>query len=221
LHGVCAAPGLVGGPLFRLNAISLPADAGNHQPEQQLQILDTALNQVRSEIDGTLAQAKKQRNADEEAIFAAHLALLEDPALLDAAQQSIETGTAATHAWSQSIDVQCEVLQNTGSPLLAERANDLRDLKQRVLRALLGEAWHYEVPAGAIVAAHELTPSDLLQLSAQGVAGLCMAKVGQLPTWPFWPGAKACRAWSHWARRCLIKRKVNLWSSTPTADASN
>ncbi|WP_236195852.1 phosphoenolpyruvate--protein phosphotransferase [Pseudomonas glycinae] len=178
LHGVCAAPGLVGGPLFRLNAISLPADSSNHQPEQQLQILDTALNQVRSEIDGTLAQAKKQRNADEEAIFAAHLALLEDPALLDAARQSIETGTAATHAWSQSIDAQCQVLQNTGSPLLAERANDLRDLKQRVLRALLGEAWHYDVPAGAIVAAHELTPSDLLQLSAQGVAGLCMAEGG-------------------------------------------
>ncbi|WP_129973716.1 MULTISPECIES: phosphoenolpyruvate--protein phosphotransferase [unclassified Pseudomonas] len=178
LHGVCAAPGLVGGPLFRLNAISLPADSGNHQPEQQLQILDTALNQVRSEIDGTLAQAKKHRNADEEAIFAAHLALLEDPALLDAARQSIEIGTAATHAWSRSIDAQCEVLQNTGSPLLAERANDLRDLKQRVLRALLGEAWHYDVPAGAIVAAHELTPSDLLQLSAQGVAGLCMAEGG-------------------------------------------
>ncbi|QTD34457.1 phosphoenolpyruvate--protein phosphotransferase [Pseudomonas fluorescens] len=178
LHGVCAAPGLVGGPLFRLNAISLPTDSGNHQPEHQLQILDTALNQVRSEIDGTLAQAKKHRNTDEEAIFAAHLALLEDPALLDAAQQSIETGTAATHAWSQSIEAQCEVLQNTGSPLLAERANDLRDLKQRVLRALLGEAWHYDVPAGAIVAAHELTPSDLLQLSAQGVAGLCMAEGG-------------------------------------------
>ncbi|MFJ2482742.1 phosphoenolpyruvate--protein phosphotransferase [Pseudomonas sp. NPDC087598] len=178
LHGVCAAPGLVGGPLFRLNAITLPVDAGNHDPLEQQQTLETALNQVRREIDGTLVQAKKQRNADEEAIFAAHLALLEDPALLDAAQQSIEQGTAATHAWSQSIDVQCEVLQHTGSALLAERANDLRDLKQRVLRALLGEAWHYDVPAGAIVAAHELTPSDLLQLSAQGVAGLCMAEGG-------------------------------------------
>lgn len=178
LHGVCAAPGLVGGPLFHLNAISLPADAGNHDPLQQQQVLDAALTQVRNEIDGTLAQAKKHKNADEETIFAAHLALLEDPALLDAAQQSIEQGTAATHAWSRSIDVQCEVLQHTGSALLAERANDLRDLKQRVLGALLGEAWHHDVPAGAIVAAHELTPSDLLQLSAQGVAGLCMAEGG-------------------------------------------
>jgi phosphocarrier protein len=178
LHGVCAAPGLVGGPLFRLNAISLPVDAGDHDPEQQLLALDTALSVVRSEIDQTLAQARKHKNTDEEAIFAAHLALLEDPALLDAAHHSIDQGSAATHAWSQSIDVQCDMLLQLGSPLLAERANDLRDLKQRVLRALLGETWHYEVPAGAIVAAHELTPSDLLQLSQQGVAGLCMAEGG-------------------------------------------
>lgn len=178
LQGVCAAPGLVGGPLFRLNAINLPADASKHDPRVQQQVLESALNQVRDEIHATLAQAKRHKNTDEEAIFAAHLALLDDPALLDAAQHAIDQGTAATHAWSQSIDVQCEVLQHTGSALLAERANDLRDLKQRVLRALLGEAWHYEVPAGAIVAAHELTPSDLLQLSAQGVAGLCMAEGG-------------------------------------------
>ena len=178
LHGVCAAPGLVAGPLFRLNAITLPADTGHHDPVQQQQTFETALNAVRSEIAATLAQAKKHKNADEEAIFAAHMALLEDPALLDAAQQFIAQGTAATHAWSQSIDTQCDMLQGTGSPLLAERANDLRDLKQRVLRALLGEAWQYQVPAGAIVAAHELTPSDLLQLSAQGVAGLCMAEGG-------------------------------------------
>jgi phosphocarrier protein len=178
LHGVCAAPGLVGGPLFRLNAISLPVDAGHHDPQQQQQVLDAARSQVRSEIEHTLALAKKHKDTAEEAIFAAHLALLEDPALLDAASQTVAQGTAATHAWSQAIDAQCEVLQQIGSTLLAERANDLRDLKQRVLRALLGDTWHYDVPAGAIVAAHELTPSDLLQLSQQGVAGLCMAEGG-------------------------------------------
>jgi phosphoenolpyruvate-protein phosphotransferase len=178
LHGVCAAPGLIGGPLFRLSAISLPADAGHNDPAQQRQTLDTALTEVRSEIVGTLLQARKHKHTDEEAIFAAHLALLEDPALLDAAHHSIDLGIAATHAWSQSLDAQCDVLQQLGSSLLAERANDLRDLKQRVLRALLGEAWHYDLPPGAIVAAHELTPSDLLQLSQHGVAGVCMAEGG-------------------------------------------
>ncbi|UEH11153.1 phosphoenolpyruvate--protein phosphotransferase [Pseudomonas sp. HN8-3] len=178
LQGVCAAPGLVCGPLFRLTGIELPQDSGNHSVDEQLQRLDAALEQVRGEIRSTLGQARQRKNVEEEEIFAAHLALLEDPALLDAATAAIEQGSAATHAWRDAIQAQCAVLLALGKPLFAERANDLRDLQQRVLRALLGEAWHFELPAGAIVSAHELTPSDLLQLSEQHAAGICMAEGG-------------------------------------------
>ncbi|BBP57542.1 phosphoenolpyruvate--protein phosphotransferase [Pseudomonas sp. St316] len=178
LHGVCAAPGLVAGPLVRLNGIQLPEDAGNHNAEEQRQRLNSALEHVRRQIQLTLENAKTRRHRDEEAIFSAHLALLEDPILLDAAHLAIDQGSAAPHAWSRSIDLQCQVLQQLGSPLLAERANDLRDLRQRVLRELLGEAWQFDVPTGAIVAALELTPSELLQLCAQGVAGVCTAEGG-------------------------------------------
>lgn len=178
LQGVCAAPGLVCGPLFRLTGIELPQDSGNHSVDEQLQRLDAALDQVRGEIRNTLDQARQRKNVEEEEIFAAHLALLEDPALLDAATAAVEKGSAATHAWRDAIQAQCAVLLALGKPLFAERANDLRDLQQRVLRALLGEAWHFELPAGAIVSAHELTPSDLLQLSTQNAAGICMAEGG-------------------------------------------
>lgn len=178
LQGVCAAPGLVSGPLFRLNGIELPADPGNHSPDEQLQQLDSALEHVRSEIRSTLDHARLRNEVEEEEIFAAHLALLEDPALLDAATTAIERGAAATHAWRDAIQAQCAVLEAVGKPLFAERSNDLRDLQQRVLRALLGETWHFDLPAGALVSAHELTPSDLLQLSAQNVAGICMAEGG-------------------------------------------
>ena len=178
LQGVCAAPGLVCGPLFRLAGIELPEDTGTHNVDEQLQRLDAALEQVRGEIRNTLDHARQRKNVEEEEIFAAHLALLEDPALLDAATAAIEQGSAATHAWRDAIQAQCAVLLALGKPLFAERANDLRDLQQRVLRALLGEAWHFELPAGAIVSAHELTPSDLLQLSAQRAAGICMAEGG-------------------------------------------
>ena len=178
LQGVCAAPGLVCGPLFRLSGIELPQDTGKHAPDEQLQRLDVALEQVRSEIRSTLTHARQRKNVEEEDIFTAHLALLEDPTLLDAAARAIEQGNAATHAWRDAIQAQCAVLLALGKPLFAERANDLRDLQQRVLRALLGEAWHFELPAGAIVSAHELTPSDLLQLSAQHAVGICMAEGG-------------------------------------------
>ena len=178
LNGVCAAPGLASGPLFYLDTIQLPPDLGNHLPEQQLQVLNTALQQVRDEIQRTLVAARAQRNVDEEAIFATHLALLEDSALLEASQTAIALGRDAAHAWSDAIEMQCAILQALGSTLLAERSNDLHDLQQRVLRALLGKNSTCDVPPGAIVAAHELTPSDLLMLSAQGVAGLCMAAGG-------------------------------------------
>ncbi|MFA7943999.1 phosphoenolpyruvate--protein phosphotransferase [Pseudomonas brenneri] len=178
LQGVCAAPGLVYGPLFRLAGIELPADTGNHAADEQLQRLDAALEQVRSEIRTTLKHARQLKNVEEEDIFAAHLALLEDSILLEAATGAIENGSAATHAWRDAIQAQCGVLLALGKPLFAERSNDLRDLQQRVLRALLGEAWHFGLPAGAIVSAHELTPSDLLQLSAQEAAGICMAEGG-------------------------------------------
>ncbi|MGY2216467.1 phosphoenolpyruvate--protein phosphotransferase [Pseudomonas sp. SDO558_S425] len=178
LQGVCAAPGLVCGPLFRLNGIELPVDPGNNAPDEQLQHLDSALEQVRSEIRHTLDQARQRKDVEEEEIFAAHLALLEDPTLLEAATAAIEQGSAATHAWRDAIQAQCAVLLALGKPLFAERANDLRDLQQRVLRALLGEAWNFDLPVGAIVSAHELTPSDLLQLSNQHAAGICMAEGG-------------------------------------------
>ncbi|NNA65334.1 phosphoenolpyruvate--protein phosphotransferase [Pseudomonas gessardii] len=178
LQGVCAAPGLVCGPLLRLNTIELPQDPGNHGRDEQLQRLDSALEQVRGEIRNTLDHARQRKAVEEEEIFAAHLALLEDPTLLEAATGAIEQGSAATHAWRDAIQAQCAVLLGLGKPLFAERANDLRDLQQRVLRALLGEAWQFELPAGAIVVAHELTPSDLLQLSAQDAAGICMAEGG-------------------------------------------
>ncbi|WP_460109353.1 phosphoenolpyruvate--protein phosphotransferase [Pseudomonas sp. H3_E06] len=178
LHGVCAAPGLVSGALVHLEGIQLPEDVGGHDVAEQRQRLRDALAQVSREIQLTLENAKARRHVDEQAIFSAHLALLEDPVLLDAADLSIEQGCAAPHAWNRSIDEQCQVLRQLQSTLLAERANDLHDLRQRVLRVLLGEAWQFDVPAGAIVVAQELTPSDLLQLSAQGVAGVCMAEGG-------------------------------------------
>ncbi len=139
LQGVCAAPGLACGPLFRLAGIELPADTGTHSADDQQQRLDTALEQVRSDIRTTLGHARQRKHVEEQEIFAAHLALLEDPALLETATAAIQHGSAATHAWRDAIQAQCTVLLALGKPLFAERANDLRDLQQRVLRALLGE----------------------------------------------------------------------------------
>ncbi|MCG8294532.1 phosphoenolpyruvate--protein phosphotransferase [Pseudomonas entomophila] len=177
LAGVSASPGLALGSLARLDGISLPPDTGNNIPDEQHQALNDALAEVRTAIDRDWRHLPRGQE-DAAAILEAHLALLDDPSLLDAARQHIDEGVAASHAWSRAIDAQCQVLRGLGNPLLAERANDLHDLQQRVLRALLGETRELRLPPSAIVVAHELTPSDLLLLARHDVAGLCMAAGG-------------------------------------------
>ncbi|MFJ3484904.1 phosphoenolpyruvate--protein phosphotransferase [Pseudomonas sp. NPDC090202] len=171
LAGITASPGLVSGPLFRLGNIELEADNGQHAPDEHRQQLSAALVQVRTDIH----RAQHGGYDEQSAIFATHLAMLEDPALLDAAFDSIDQGHSAAHGWSQAVLAQCELLESLDNLLLAERANDLRDLRQRVLVQLLGETRALQVPAGAIVIAHELTPSDLLMLARCEVGGICTA----------------------------------------------
>ncbi|WP_046895796.1 phosphoenolpyruvate-utilizing N-terminal domain-containing protein, partial [Pseudomonas aeruginosa] len=72
--------------------ISLPADDGRHRPEEQHLALDQALQRVRDDVQGSLQQARLGGDENEAAIFSAHLALLEDPGLLDAADMLIDQG---------------------------------------------------------------------------------------------------------------------------------
>jgi phosphoenolpyruvate-protein phosphotransferase len=178
LKGVSASPGLTSGPLVILGEICLPAESGKQDPKEQHLALDLALQQVRNEIQSNLSANQEHDNPDESAIFAAHHALLEDPTLLDAADLLIDEGMAAVHAWNRAIETQRSILKSLGNPLLAERANDLLDLKKRVLRVLLSDLKTQQLPTGAIVAALEVTPSELSPLIAAGVAGICMAEGG-------------------------------------------
>ena len=63
---------------------------------------------------------------------------------------------------------------------MRERAADLRDLENQVLRVLMGKgpASARELPAGAIVLADELLPSQLASLDRTRIAGIAMARGG-------------------------------------------
>ncbi|WPO97867.1 phosphoenolpyruvate--protein phosphotransferase [Pseudomonas sp. HR96] len=174
LGGVMAAPGVVSGPLCRLDSWELPSDPGNHVTGEQ----HLRLGQALAGVHDALTAALDPRQAEQSAILGAHLAMLEDPALLDAAYADIQQGSSAAHAWSRAVLAQCTVLEALDNPLLGERASDLRDLRQRVLQHLLGDSRALHIAPGAIVVAAELTPSQLIELAARGVAGVAMAQGG-------------------------------------------
>ncbi|WP_153101465.1 phosphoenolpyruvate--protein phosphotransferase [Paraburkholderia hayleyella] len=180
LAGVCAAPGIAVGTLVRWNDMDLdPPEKANGTSAAESRMLDKALAEVDAELNATVRDASQRGAVGEAGIFAVHRVLLEDPALLDAARDLVSLGKSAGFAWREAIRAQIAVLAKIEDTLLAERAADLRDIEKRVLRALgYSNTAARVLPAEAVLAADEFTPSDLSSLDRSRVMALLMARGG-------------------------------------------
>lgn len=162
LRGVTASPGSAIGPAWRLARRQFAvAEAGGAGEREALYRALDGLRQEEAEADGAAA-----------AIAEAHRAFLADPELIGEAERLIDGGKSAAFAWRRSIERFIGLLGASGDRRFAERIDDLRDLEDRVLAALLGQPSRIEAPAGAILVAEELLPSQLMALAGSGLAGI-------------------------------------------------
>ncbi len=173
LKGVTAVPGTAIGPAFR------PADPVADIPERGAGVdtertaLAAAKNHVRAEL-----AADADGAGDAAGIAAAHLVLLDDPELANAAETAIAMGKSAGYAWRQAIAGYVEQLSGAGDARFAERADDFNDLGRRVVLALHDAPDQVLPPPGAILVAEELYPSQLMALADAGLAGIATARGG-------------------------------------------
>lgn len=179
LVGVPAAPGLVVGTIVQLRhePIAIPEDHGS-TPAERLR-LERALEQARSELRTLQERLAQTADAARAAIFAAHAALLGDPDLLATCNAAIDRGGSAAAAWHLAIETQAARVANLDDELVAARANDVRDVGRRVLRAIVGTTGaerHYA--PGTILVAEDLTPSETASLDRSTVVGFCTASGG-------------------------------------------
>jgi phosphocarrier protein FPr/phosphocarrier protein len=112
-------------------------------------------------------------------ILAAHVELLDDPQLTRDARTAIAAGKSAAFAWRQALRDSAAALQATGDWRLAERIDDLRDLEHQVLVALgtIADS-RPDVPAGGILLARDLAPSQFIELDATKLGGIALAAGG-------------------------------------------
>src|SRR5258707_10820178 len=136
VEGRSAAPGIALGPLVRLAPAKHDARQ-NRSPAEERQALVDAL--AASQLDLTVL-ARELGDADAEAILAFQIALLEDDNLAAPAFALIAGGEAASRAWSAAIDPEIASYEAADDHYFRARASDLRDLRDRVLRHLSGEA---------------------------------------------------------------------------------
>ena len=141
--------------------------------------LGDALATARGQLAALRAQLHAKREVAKAAIFAAHEELLADPDLLEIAESAIAKGKSAAFAWKRAFSTHAERLASMKNQLLAQRANDLRDVGLRVLALLPGTTLEKaEYPPKSVLIAEDLTPSDIATLDCTRVMGFCTTRGG-------------------------------------------
>ncbi|MGW6199881.1 HPr family phosphocarrier protein [Kribbella sp. NPDC055110] len=109
-------------------------------------------------------------------IFAAHLALLGDRKVLDDVRASIAADASAPVAWQQVYDELAATFERLDDAYQRERAQDVRAVRDRVLRLLVGAT--YEAPTDGILVVPELDAATAATLDAIRIVGIAVRAAG-------------------------------------------
>ena len=137
---------------------------------------DTAANELEAEREQT-----RERVGDSEAkVFDAHLQFLRDPQIEAGVDEALDEGLPAPHAVNTAFEGPIAQFEGMDS-MMAERADDLRDIRDRLLRLLTDSARTDlgALPDDSVVLAELLTPSDTAQLDPEAIAGIATIKGGR------------------------------------------
>ena len=171
LRGIPSAPGIAIGVIVQIRRKEIVVKERGEDPLLERQQLDEALREAALQLTALHATIV---DPDKAAIFAAHEELLSDPELLDLVVSGISHGQSAAHAWQAACKAYANQLTELKDEVLASRANDIRDVGQRVLRLLAGVIEETITPPdNAILIAEDLTPSETAHLDRNKVLGFC------------------------------------------------
>lgn len=175
LRGVRASPGLAVGVAYRLETEApSPEEDGGAIAEERASLADALAT-----THGHLTSLATLGSGAQRAILGAHLAILEDPTLVESAHRLIDEGLSAGYAWHKVLADQAVKLAELDDPRLRERAADLKDLDRQVRRALAGDLPSGEaLPDSAILIADDILPSQLIELDLSRLAGFCTERGG-------------------------------------------
>lgn len=153
-------------------------------PEKMIDVTDLSyeferlydgIRSSKDELEIIKQEIKDVVGQDQAYIFDAHLAILEDPIFMNEIQGIIELQyKAAEVAVKEVIDKFVDMFNLIDDEYMKERALDIKDVGNRLLKHLLGDTSSTVPPIDHpyILVAKELTPSQLAHLDPANVLGL-------------------------------------------------
>ncbi|MCI8832473.1 MAG: phosphoenolpyruvate--protein phosphotransferase [Lachnospiraceae bacterium] len=144
-------------------------------PQTELERFKAALMQSIKET-GALAADLATRVGEKEAeILNGHLMLLSDPMLTGEIESTITNESVnSEYAIERTCNTYADMFASMGDELMQQRATDMRDIKTRMQKVLMGveSVDIASLPAGTIIVAKDLTPSMTAGINPQNVTGI-------------------------------------------------
>jgi phosphoenolpyruvate-protein phosphotransferase (PTS system enzyme I) len=177
LTGRAAAPGAAFAPAFVVDSqppldTDLPA-ARSGSVDKETARLRAALNRAEEELEELARTVEASTGVDEAGIFEAQAEFAADPEVGALAEDAIRAGASAERAVVEAFGTFRELLSASSDEYLAGRVADLDDVRDRVVKVLLGRSTSGRAPkVRSVIVAHELTPSQTASIPFPVIAGI-------------------------------------------------
>ncbi|HSP86967.1 MAG TPA: phosphoenolpyruvate--protein phosphotransferase [Ignavibacteriaceae bacterium] len=173
VQGIAAAPGIVIGKVYLFTKEKLEvADGDIVDVAEAKQNLKDAIKQSKKELTKVFSIAREKMGEARAAIFEAQMMILDDPVLLEAIEKRIETEKKLPEfIVFDEISKYQDIMKHSAGSYIKERAHDIDDIKNRIIRNLQKKRWQSKIVHDSIVVSDMLTPADTLLLSRSNVKG--------------------------------------------------
>jgi phosphoenolpyruvate-protein phosphotransferase len=172
-----AGGGIAVGPAVRLrttldrSATTRKVEEGR---EQALARLDAALEKTGSDLERLLADASNELYDVVSLIFSTHLMMLTDEAFSGAIRDLVRAGQTPEDAVQSVVASYVRTFRDLREARLAEKAQDVRDIGQRLLANLSEDDQPDDEVAGHIAVVQDVLPSDLVRLALEHASGVVL-----------------------------------------------
>jgi phosphotransferase system enzyme I (PtsI) len=171
IAGIGAAPGIIIGEAYLFTKEKLQISKADIDDIAKAKSdLTEAIAKSKKELNKIFSIAREKMDEVRSAIFEAQLMILDDPILLDEIVKRVETEKK-----SPEYIVDDEISKYQSKMILSheaymkERAMDIEDIKQRIIRNLQKKRWGSKIDHNVIVVSDSLTPADTILLSRNKV----------------------------------------------------
>ncbi len=177
ITGIPASPGIVFGKALVLKEEKIVLDfqkISEDQIDAEVARFYAGREAAVEQLNSIHQRALKSLGEEKAAIFEGHLMILEDEELEEEILDYLRSQKVnASVAASKIIDQQVEMLSEIDDEYLKERAGDIRDIGNRLIKNILG--MHIvdlgDIAEESILVAYDLTPSETAQLNLEKVLG--------------------------------------------------